>query len=130
MGMALATDGFVLEPDGRAQDKSGLALYAQDGSLVNWLTDCDLLDMLGDKLIEDGKGNPPPNVHPGNARLVSGLGDRDLADLMGNNHRLGVVCPGQMRASLADYLNQRLPELEWIDMTSEKIGRASCRERV
>jgi Xaa-Pro aminopeptidase len=118
-GIGVATQGYPLLSNGRAKGREGLALYSKKDELVDWLTDCDLLDVLGDRLIEDGMAEDDDitSVKDGNCKLVSGLGYKDLLDMMGSTRRLGVLYPDKMRTDIYDYLTTNIPDIELVDIT-------------
>jgi Xaa-Pro aminopeptidase len=118
-GIAIATQGYPLLKNGRAKGREGLALYDSKGKLVDWLTDCDLLDVLGDRIIEDGMAEDDDitTVKDGNCKLASGLGYKDLLDMMGKSRRLGVLYPDNMRTDIFDYLTVNIPDIEFVDIT-------------
>ena len=121
VGFALATRTDTLEPSGHSRGHGPLALYDADDRLVAWLTDMDLMDMLGDQIDRDGveldEVFTPPRS--GNAKLVWGLGWEDVRQLLGGTLRIGADDPDSLSASVTHYLNEHLPGLEWVDIGSE-----------
>lgn len=129
-GIAMATNGFRLEKDGEAAGREGLALYDEEGSLVDWLTDCDLLDMLGDKLDRDGMEYDQDlfHVRNGNAKLITGFGWKNLRDILGGRNEIGVVDPENMRCDLYDELSARFPGIRMTDVTTEFAALQAVKE--
>ena len=120
-GIAWATNGFRIEEGGRASGREGLALYDDTGELVNWLTDCDLLDMLGDRLNRDGMeyDHDLKSVRSGNAKLITGFGREDLREILAGQNEIGVVDPNNMRCDLYDELTASFPNIRLVDVTED-----------
>ena len=126
-GIALATQGYALLENGRARGREGRALYDEKGKLVDWLTDPDLLDVLGDRLIEDGMAEDSDirTVKDGNCKLVSGLGHKDLLDVAGQSRRFGLLYPENMRADVFDYRPSHIPDIQFVDL-SQVVNEAKA----
>ncbi len=71
-------------------------------------------------VLESGRAQRPADSWmpcPGGVRVIDGLSALDLKDMLGDTKRLGVVYPDQLRCAVMDFLRQRLPEVELVDLT-------------
>ncbi len=77
--------------------------------------------MEGYNVLEEGRATQPQSwmLHFTTVDFINGLSAQDIREALGDTKRLGITYSGSMRASVYEYLERKLPDVELVDLTDD-----------